>query len=322
MGSVEWANATEVTIGSPPGNGGGRWWLRRMPARLAQWLNGLSDLRARRVAAGMFVVAFVLLVVSQWKPWFQIDKAGGITFRDLPSGLSDIDALTALNTLVVPYFACWTVIAMLCGAAVFGRKRMRRGAAGVAGGALAAQALILLAAWHSRGIEKYSPTVAIGTPHASRRAGIYLAFAALLVTAAALAVVLRGRIFPTSDDDDDPYVSAAARVGGAAGSGGSTGAAVFGEAGTGSAEGYDEPHTPAPRRGVRAGMPWVDGGEALDEPAAVANGYGNGRHESARLNGHRSTDHDAAAEESQNSPRRAGTPDHSMYMRPRDANVN
>jgi hypothetical protein len=286
----EWASTTEVTTGS---GGSQRWPTRRFPSRLAssrlaERINAVSDLRARRLAAVTLLIAFVLVVVAQWKPWFRLDSLG-VDFGNTDRDARSIDAINALYALVIPYYVGWMLIAMASGAAVFGRKRIRRTAAGIAAGALAGQALVVLATWHDDGIGVYRGlTSPLSTLHGQRQSGIYLAAAALAVTAAALVIAVRGRIIPMADDDDAATTPAAVIA--------------------------DEPHAPGPRKGVRAGAPWVDGGEDLDDEAG-----GHSRSESAYANGHQPTER--SGETAPVTPR-SEAPDHSLYMRPQDAKVN
>jgi hypothetical protein len=256
---------------------------------LGERINAVSDLRARRVAALALLIAFVLVVVAQWKPWFQLDTLGADFGNSDPEARS-IDAINALYALAIPYYVGWMLIAMAGGAAVFGRKRIRRTAAGVAAGALAGQTLVVLATWHDDGVGVYRGlTSPLSALHGQRESGIYLAIAALMVAAAALVIAVRGKIIPMADDDDDSATPTPAAA--------------------------DEPHAPSPRKGVRAGAPWVDGGEDLDDELA-------GRHsrlESPHRNGHQPAERNGGV-----TPvaQRAEAPDHSLYMRPQDAKVN
>jgi hypothetical protein len=238
IGSTPETNTTEVTTGSGPAH---EWQSRLGSSRLARRVGAVSDVRARRIAALLLLVAFALVIVAQWKPWFSLN-ALGLDFGNSTRELRTIGAIDALYTLAIPYYLGWTVIVMSAGAAIFGSLRARRTSAAIAAGAVAGQALVVLATWHDSGVGVFREfTSPDGALRSSRASGIYFALAAVVVAAVALIVAVRGRILPVADEDVPPAPAPSVA---------------------------EETHMPAPRMGVRAGTPWVDAGEDLGEDPA------------------------------------------------------
>jgi hypothetical protein len=107
IGSTPETNTTEVTTGSGPAH---EWQSRLGSSRLARRVGAVSDVRARRIAALLLLVAFALVIVAQWKPWFSLN-ALGLDFGNSTRELRTIGAIDALYTLAIPYYLGWTVIA-------------------------------------------------------------------------------------------------------------------------------------------------------------------------------------------------------------------
>jgi len=279
MSSVEWGASSELTTGG-----------ERRPNRLAHGVAGrlsrISDVRARRIAAFSLLATYIIVVVAQWLPWFSIKATGASDGFDLPGSGSEhhVGAIAALNGLSEPYYLGWTLIAVVAAAAIFGTRRIRRTAAGVAAGAIVGQTIVVLAAWHDNGVGLFRSILGDeGGVQGHREIGIYLCVLALVTAAASMVVAVRGRVLPSITDDADtdsvPVDPAAAPVAPVA-------------ADRSPAEEAFEPRRP------RLGAPVVESAEALGDeayddftPPPVA----NGRHE---------------------------TSDHSIFMRPRGADAH
>ncbi len=195
MSRVEWGSSSELTTGGAASTE----WPRGVAARVGR----VSDVYARRIAAGGLLLTFTLLAASQTRSWFSIGDSGGSGDFGLPTaGKRTVGAVTALNSLVTAYYLGWTLILMAIAVAVFGRRQIRRLAAGVAGGAVAGQAIVMVAVWHDNGVALYRSLIGQETTvHGHREAGFYLALAALVMAASAVVVAVRGRILPSLQDD-------------------------------------------------------------------------------------------------------------------------
>jgi hypothetical protein len=197
MSSVEWGTSSELTTGGDSRSG-------RLSRNLADRLSRLTDMRARRIAAAGLLVTFLLVAVSQWVPWFSLDASSTGEDFGLSGGVHTVSAITALGGLATAYFLGWTLIAVVSAAAVFGRRRVRRTAAGITAGAIAGQAFVVMSVWHDNGIGVFRSVLGeAGGVRGHREIGLYLTASALLVSAAAMVVVVRGRVLPTLNDDDD-----------------------------------------------------------------------------------------------------------------------
>jgi hypothetical protein len=205
-----------------PGSNAGRGAGRRPPGVLARGRRRLAERVAarvhspervgRQIATGLVVVGLVALLASQYFPWMSFKSmATAFTPDDgaipLPaSSTSIVDA----GALLVPYYLCWLVALVMCGACVYASGRWRTHFFGGAIGSLAMVVVILLPIVRTParlitastlGVLGYTRDLHLVT---HRSSGMVYALIAVLAFGLAGTVAVRGRVLPAATRPDEP----------------------------------------------------------------------------------------------------------------------
>jgi hypothetical protein len=199
------------------------------PSRLAlargRW-RGYVTQHGRRGAVIGFAVTFVLLLASQWLPWanvvpqsrqtpnFGATDNGVATLATSSSGPFNVGIDDANTAMILTYHLIWVIVLALAGATVFASRRTRQPLFGAAIGAIVVQFVAIIPLLrHPRGlIVNAISEIAAGTGATelvvTRQAGMFCAFAALVVLAGSMVFAVEGDVLPSlaADADAEPMV--------------------------------------------------------------------------------------------------------------------
>jgi hypothetical protein len=205
MEHADWSESTEMTTGGDDPAWSGR---------VVSWIRPVGQYAGaapQRLATVLVAVGFLFVLAAAWFPWANVHTVGETTTRnDIQVSIAD-----GLVPLTITYYLMWMVLLSLAGATIFAPQRTRLVFFGATTGALVAQLVALMPLLHHPKTMFSSLIDALQSRGdgadllVTRQSGMYCALLAVLVIAAAMVVVVRGRVLPTTTEPVEVPVAVA-----------------------------------------------------------------------------------------------------------------
>lgn len=194
MEHADWSESTELTTGGDDPAWSGR---------VVSWIRPVgryAGAAPQRTATILVAVGFLFVIAAAWFPWANVHTVGEPTARnDLQVSIAD-----GFVPLTITYYLMWMVVLSLAGATIFAPHRIRLVLFGATTGALVAELIAIMPLLHHPKTMFNNLIDALQTNGGgadllvTRQFGMYCALVAVLVIAAAMVVVVRGRVLPSA----------------------------------------------------------------------------------------------------------------------------
>ena len=194
MEHADWSESTELTTGGDDPAWSGR---------VVSWIRPVgryAGAAPQRAAMILVTVGFLFVIGAAWFPWANVHTVGDPSTRgDVQVGIAD-----GFVPLTITYYLMWMVVLTLAGATVFAQQRNRLVFFGATVGALVAELVAIMPLLHhpktlfSSLIAELQTSGGGADLLVTRQFGMYCALIAVLVVAAGMVVVVRGRVLPSA----------------------------------------------------------------------------------------------------------------------------